>query len=221
MPMNEAEWLGCADPTPMLEFLRGKPSDRTLRLFGCACCRAIWGRLTDQRSREGVMVAECYADGQASTDQLVEAHRIAYAAYEDGGLAGYLAAAYLAPAVSLNAALSTAEAALKAATPDAATSACKIQADMLRDIVDNPFRPSSPLPPAVLAWNDRTIPRLAEAIYEDRKLPEGTLDNSRLAILADALLDAGCEDDSLIQHCRSEGPHVRGCWAVDLILGKS
>jgi hypothetical protein len=57
-------------------------------------------------------------------------------------------------------------------------------------------------------------------IYEDRKMPEGTLDNARLAILADALLDAGCSDEDLIQHLRSPGPHVRGCWAVDRILGK-
>jgi hypothetical protein len=64
------------------------------------------------------------------------------------------------------------------------------------------------------------VRRIAEGVYEERRMPEGTLDTARLAILADALLDAGCEDEALIQHCRSEGPHVRGCWAVDLILGK-
>jgi hypothetical protein len=51
-------------------------------------------------------------------------------------------------------------------------------------------------------------------------MPAGTLDTARLAILADALLDAGCEKEELIQHCRNDGPHVRGCWALDLILGK-
>jgi hypothetical protein len=94
------------------------------------------------------------------------------------------------------------------------------QTRLLRDIFGNPFRPSPPLPPAVLAWNDHTVPRLAQAIYAERHLPSGTLDVARLAILADALLDAGCEDEDLIRHCGSEGPHVRGCWAVDLILGK-
>jgi hypothetical protein len=94
------------------------------------------------------------------------------------------------------------------------------QTRLLRDIFGHPSRPSPPLPPAVLAWNDRTVPRLAWAIYEERQLPAGTLDTGRLAILADALLDAGCNDEDLIRHCRSEGPHVRGCWAVDLILGK-
>jgi hypothetical protein len=93
--------------------------------------------------------------------------------------------------------------------------------EVLACIVGNPFRPP-PLPPAaVLAWNDSTVPCIAQVIYEERRLPVGTLDNARLAILADALLDAGCEDEHLITHCSSEGPHVRGCWAVDLILGKS
>jgi hypothetical protein len=104
---------------------------------------------------------------------------------------------------------------------DAAKAAERMtQAVLVRDIFGNPFRPSPTLPPAVLAWNDGTVRLIAEGIYDDRKMPEGSLDTARLAILADALLDAGCDDDSLIQHCREPGPHVRGCWAVDLILGK-
>jgi hypothetical protein len=91
---------------------------------------------------------------------------------------------------------------------------------LLRDIFGNPFRHSPLLPPAVLAWSDGTVRCFAEAIYEDRQLPAGTLNNARLAILADALLDAGCDNEELIAHCRSAGPHVRGCWALDLILGK-
>jgi hypothetical protein len=95
------------------------------------------------------------------------------------------------------------------------------QARLVRCIFGNPFRPSPPLPPAVLAWNDRTVPRLAAAAYDDRRLPEGTLDHGRLAILADALLDAGCDDEMLLSHLRSPGPHVRGCHAVDVILERS
>jgi hypothetical protein len=95
------------------------------------------------------------------------------------------------------------------------------QADLLRDICGNPARPLPPLPPAIRAWSDGTVRRIAEGVYDERRLPEGTLDSGRLAILADALSDAGCDNDDLIQHCRSGGPHVRGCWAVDLILGKS
>jgi hypothetical protein len=85
---------------------------------------------------------------------------------------------------------------------------------VLREVIGNPFRPSPPLPPAVLAWNDGTVRRIAEGIYEGRAF-------DRLPILADALLDAGCDGEELIAHCRGAGPHVRGCWAVDLILGKS
>jgi hypothetical protein len=92
--------------------------------------------------------------------------------------------------------------------------------DIVRVPVPTSTAPPQPLPLAVLNWNDRAIPRLAGAIYEVRRLPEGTLDNAQLAILADALLDAGCDNEALIQHCRSEGPHVRGCWAVDLLLRK-
>jgi hypothetical protein len=92
---------------------------------------------------------------------------------------------------------------------------------LLRDIFGNPFRPSPPLPAAVLAWNDGTVRRIAQAIYEERRMPEGTLDTSRLAILADALLDAGSDDEDLMRHCRQPGAHYRGCWAVDAILGKA
>jgi hypothetical protein len=94
------------------------------------------------------------------------------------------------------------------------------RARLLRDIFGNPFRPSPPVPPAVLRWNDATVPRLAQAIYDERQLPAGTLDAGRLAVLADALLDAGCEDEELVRHLREPGLHVRGCWAVDVILGR-
>jgi hypothetical protein len=61
---------------------------------------------------------------------------------------------------------------------------------------------------------------LALAAYEDRSLPAGTLDPARLAILTDALEEAGCTNADILDHCRAPGPHVRGCWVVDLILGK-
>ena len=88
------------------------------------------------------------------------------------------------------------------------------QAGLLCDIFGIPFRPTPSLPIAVLAWNDRTVLRIAQGIYEERAFDS-------LAILADALLDAGCDNEELMAHCRAAGPHVRGCWAVDLILGKS
>jgi hypothetical protein len=92
--------------------------------------------------------------------------------------------------------------------------------EFLHDIFRNPFRPVT-INPAALAWNDAIIVRLAQAAYERRHLPAGTLDNARLAILADALEEAGCTDAGILGHLRGPGPHVRGCWPVDLCLGKS
>jgi hypothetical protein len=93
------------------------------------------------------------------------------------------------------------------------------QANVLRDIFGNPFRPVS-IAPAILTWNDSTVVRLAQAAYDERHMPEGTLDNGRLAILADALEEAGCTNQDILGHLRGPGPHVRGCWAVDLCLGR-
>jgi hypothetical protein len=94
-----------------------------------------------------------------------------------------------------------------------------IQCDLIRCIFSNPFRPVS-LDPAWLSRNGRLVPRLAGAAYDDRILPAGTLDVGRLAVLADALEDAGCNEAELLGHLREPGPHVRGCWAIDLLLDR-
>src|SRR5262249_25241945 len=70
------------------------------------------------------------------------------------------------------------------------------------------------LSPDWLHWNDGTVARIAQAIYDERAF-------ERLPVLADALEDAGCDNADILSHCRSDGPHVRGCWVVDLLLGKS
>ncbi len=93
--------------------------------------------------------------------------------------------------------------------------------DIVRAPAANSSSPPQPLSAAVLNWNGRAIPRLAEAIYQERRMPEGTLDNNRLGILAAALVAAGCDNEALIHHCRSTGPHIRGCSALDLCLGLS
>jgi hypothetical protein len=87
---------------------------------------------------------------------------------------------------------------------------------LLRDIAGNPFRPAA----ASTAWRSRAVTALAEAAYTRRHHPSGELDGARLRVLADALEDTGCADADLPGHLRSEGPHVRGCWAIDLVLGK-
>jgi hypothetical protein len=191
-----------------------------------------------------IEIAERFAEGVASAEELANAHGIAWKTsnqYADGNEPHYwliAAAAHVVDASApvagystpsnLTSAINAASAPLEwggeipAWVPAGGdTPVHKCQAHFVRDIFGNPFRLSPPLASAVLAWKDRTIHRLARAIYEERKMLEGTFDNARLGILADALLDAGCDDDDLIQHCRSPGPHVRGCWAVDLCLGKS
>jgi hypothetical protein len=95
------------------------------------------------------------------------------------------------------------------------------QSDLLRDIFGNPFRTAPRVERAWLAWQDGTLLQLAGAAYEQRRLPEGMLDPGRLGVLADALEDVGCTDAELLGHMRGPGPHVRGCWAVDLVLGKT
>jgi hypothetical protein len=83
------------------------------------------------------------------------------------------------------------------------------QAHLLRDIFGNPFRPVAFAP----AWRTDTAVSLARQMYESR-------DFSAMPILADALQDAGCDNAEILDHCRGPGPHVRGCWVVDLVLGK-
>ncbi len=85
---------------------------------------------------------------------------------------------------------------------------------LIYDIFGNPFRPVK----VNLAWQTPTVLALATAAYENRILPAGTLDSARLAILADALEEAGCDNADMLNHCRQPGVHVRGCWVVDAIL---
>jgi hypothetical protein len=86
----------------------------------------------------------------------------------------------------------------------------RTRADLFRDIIGNPFRPVTADP----SWLTSTVVSLAEGIYADRAF-------DRLPILADALQDAGCDNPDVLEHCHGPGPHVRGCWVVDLILGKA
>lgn len=96
---------------------------------------------------------------------------------------------------------------------EASSAEAKAQAGCLRCIVGNPFRPVS---------GECVVPltQLAQGAYDERQLPQGLLDPVRLDVLADAAEDAGCTSNDLLSHLRGPGPHVRGCWAVDLVLGK-
>ena len=214
--VTESEWLGCTGTRPLIKFLRGKTSDRKLRLFAVACCRRIWDLMGD-RSNQAVEVAERYADGNVTDAELAASASLASATAVGAKAALAAWAAWVAWAAV---AMGVERAAAAATWTASEKGEDRPQINLLRDIFGNPFRPSPPLPPAVLAWNDGTVRRLAAGIYKERQLPAGTLDNARLAILADALLDAGCDNEDLIQHCREAGSHVRGCWPLDLILSK-
>jgi hypothetical protein len=93
-------------------------------------------------------------------------------------------------------------------------------AGLLRCVVGNPFVPTPVIVSSLLTWSDGLVLKLARAAYDDRHLPAGTLDEARLLVLADALEEAGCTDEAVLSHLRSDGPHVRGCWVLDLVLGK-
>ena len=226
--MTEAEWLAGADPGPMLKYLHGKATDRKMRLFGCACCRLIWDLFPDRLNRDMVVAIEDHPDGAFSDPDLDAA--ISASSLRESELSSnpaYWVAKYLGRGFyKLTAGASALTVALRAAStaPEGpAREAHRVeQAELLWDIIGPlPFLPSVLFPTSVLSWNDRTIPRIAEGIYQERKLPEGTLDTGRLAILHDALPDAGCDNEEMLTHLRSGGPHVRGCWPVDLCLGLS
>jgi hypothetical protein len=227
--MTEAGWGNCDDPEQMLVSLGGKASERKLRLFGCACVRQVWSRLASW-CREAVEDAEWHADGRAGAEagerprlpsragEALVAWVFASSAPDAGRVNAEAAAAFatLVP-LSVRDAANAALAASRAGKGDEKSTPCAL----LRCLFGSPFRPPPAIPPSVLAWNGGCVVELANAIYEERALPGGTLDGNRLAVLADALEEAGLDDEEVLHHLREQGQsHVRGCWVVDLLLSK-
>jgi hypothetical protein len=247
--MTERKWLTSSEPVPMLDFLGRKVGDRKPRLFACACCRDVWEWVADERSRRAVEVGETWADGTAKP-AAVEAARKAAAAADraadnraravpaDARAERWkawvdCAAAYAATRAVARPRGSVEEASISAievaqaaagwaaalagkrkatvnrAGKDGQGAARARQASLLRCIVGNPFRPVALDP----SWRTSTVVALAEGIYADSAF-------DRLPVLADALQDAGCDNEQVSSHCRSGGPHARGCWVVDLLLRK-
>jgi hypothetical protein len=228
--LGEAVWEYGSDPVEMLYYVlaQGGLRPRKLRLFGCACCRTAWADLPDA-GRAAVAAAEGYADGLVGGADLRRAHQAAVGAALQGGpwpwwrrlwegepwrspLWGRRAGtAALVTHPDLGRMIPDVVYALFPPGDDRHRSA-----DLLRDMSGNPFRPVE----ASRTWRTADVVRLAEAAYEERTLPAGTLNLDRLAVLADALEEAGCADADLLGHLRGAGPHVRGCWALDLLLGR-
>jgi hypothetical protein len=188
--MTEAQWLACAVPRTMLQFLRKRTSERKLRLFAAACWRCRCRDMTSFGKVHSVIrQAEQMADGE-------------YRVEKDYN--GWI----LLRADIYDMALSTVETVGnirgKGKVPPAE------QITLLRDIFGNPFRPVALNP----AWLTSDVLALARGIYDERAF-------DRMPILADALQDAGCDNDDILNHSRELGEHVRGCWVVDLALDKS
>ena len=246
--MTEAEWLACTDPQPMLEFLRRKASDRKVRLFAVACCRRVWSSLEHEEFRDAVRKAELFADGLVDRAEIVQAHVKARPIFRildgthNGPGAALTASGFPGPPKSLMQriadalddpwwedefdkgdrlapALVTARHAARAAADlqgerhvsdaPATRAEQREQAALVRCLFANPFRPR-PMP---AAWLTRDVKALADGIYAERAF-------DRMPLLADTLTAAGCTSAEVIEHGRSDREHARGCWVLDLLLGK-
>jgi hypothetical protein len=225
--MNRKRWLACTDPGMMLSWQGDRLSPRKRQLFACACVRRVWDRLNSEVCRRAVEVAERHADGLATDDELSEADEALDRGNGDGTPSGE---ADLAASFAILARLDYAgrDPQMRHPADNAVRFAAEvmggdaepgIQAAILRDIA-GPWR-SRPVgnTPSIPAGNEGFIVHLAEAAYEDRRLPSGPLDPVRLAVLADALEEAGA-DSEMVEHLRGPGPHVRGCWVLDILTGR-
>ena len=232
--MDEELWLN-GTPHQMLSVLRrvharlDRPvSERALRFFALACCRLAWPALVDERSRRAVEVAERAMVEQATPEELAVAVAEAAAARDEAEALSeqsHSTARFGAAIAARVAAFVVArgfDQGIFAKVRDAltfqrgVTDRAEVRAFVgqltraLREVYANPFRPVAFSP----AWRTDTAVALARQMYEAREF-------GAMPILADALQDAGCDCEEVLTHCRdTNAPHVRGCWVVDLVLGK-
>jgi hypothetical protein len=238
--MTEAEWDSTDKLHDMWQVLMASRKrtavqlrKRKFRLMACAFCRCGWAWLTDERSRRAVEVAELAADALATPGELEQAKQQAWAAYCDGAVR-WRGAGRSPTDGELNyglvehAAGWVANKDVKHAAGTASTALSYVRVkgkcpkniweatDLIREVFGNRYRP------LVIdsAWLTSTVVSLAQAAYEQRILPAGELDRDRLGVLADALEDAGCTEAAILNHLRGPGPHVRGCFVVDGLLGR-
>jgi hypothetical protein len=194
--MTEAEWLAGTQTSQMLKFLGDQTSERKLRLFAVGCCRRIWHSLPNEQSRRTVEIAERYADGMATAEELMAAREQVldwYDLLERQDFEGIARARFVADSARIP-----------------LTDITGGPSPLIRCVFGNPFRP------VVIdsAWRTPKVVTLAQVIYEEKAF-------DRMSVLGDALEEAGCDNADILAHCRSEAEHVRGCWVVDFILGKS
>jgi hypothetical protein len=214
--MTEQEWLECTDPTAMLIFLFGpfaKLTDevylsRKSLLLACACSTRL-GELLPPLARRWQQHAALAAEGRYDKPSL----------HGEGEEADWelLSVMEHTTKEGLGRLHAFVDVWAWDDSPVRASDGSEVfwdaerkeQATLIRDIFCNPVR-SITIDPR---WLTSTVVDLATAIYNERAF-------DRLPILADALMDAGCDNEEIIGHCRRDGPHVRGCWVVDKLLGK-
>jgi hypothetical protein len=221
--MTEAEWLAAKHPYDLI-YHKSCRSDRKRRLLACACARRVLHFLPDLPFEQAISVSETYADGSATEAELRAARR-EVAKFLKGPDAAQFSEYRHHAAMAVRAileksfnhfkmAIESAEfAQASKARPrwDAAQAReTREQLALTRCIFANPFRPVA----INRSWLNSSVIQLARAIYEERRFGD-------LPILADALEEAGCTDPAILAHCRGPGPHARGCWVLDLILGKT
>jgi hypothetical protein len=210
----------------MLSHARDRADTRKLLLLAVALCRRIGDRFPNDHCRRAVEAVEKLADHpdvngrdsaiNARADAAMERLQRAYPRFYRSDPDPHRHGAYLAamscggmwhdPDRNIEV---TADAAAGATEGPAWDAERLAQSKLWRDIFRHPFRPTAADP----SWRTPDVVGLARGIYA-----EGTFD--RLPLLADALMDAGCSDEAILSHCRGDGPHVRGCWVVDLVLGR-
>ena len=193
--MNEREWLSArSSPLEMIEGVLQIASERKLRLLACACALASGIPLGDAERRI-ISMGERYADEPSDCD-IVEVRRTVHRDTRYAGL-------WLTIADNVR------DRFLPVFGHEYLLWADKAYCSPIRDIFGNPFRPVAFDP----SWRTEAAVGIARGIYEDRAF-------ERMPILADALEEAGCCNVDILSHCREPGEHVRGCWVVDLVLGK-
>jgi hypothetical protein len=217
--MTEAEWLTCEYPETMLKHIRSK-NLRKCRLFACATCERLRPLVTAVGFKV-LDVAERFADGLATQDEIKAAQpsepgwSMAFGTTKDAGSAvaftvELLEEMYDDPEKKEDNLVGCLFAYRWAAmATNDVPAEWRHQSNLLRDIFGNPFRPVA----FSIEWLTDTALSLARQMYESR-------DFSAMPILADALQDAGCDNENVLNHCRERGEHVRGCWVVDLVLGR-
>lgn len=214
---EDEQWRECIEPQGLLDLIRSRSSPRKLRLVACAYARNVWHLLTDERSRKAVDIAERFADGECAVTELLETHEeaapVAAMAHQRDPKSPATRAARLAVACTHEDAYTAAYVgtfAWRGTTrrhPE-----FREQTPIFRELYGNPFiawRIESGSPNS---WGLAPI-EMARAIYAER-------DFLRLPELADLLESRGCCHPELIAHCRELSGHLRGCWALDYILGK-